>query len=135
MCPKKYRGDPTQIFFRSSWELTAMKFFDYNTNVIEWGSEEMCIPYLSPLDMKTHRYFPDFLIRVKTKSGAQKTYLIEVKPLKQTKEPEKRKKTRAYINEVMTYGVNLRKWESAKKYCEAKGWEFKIITEKELGMI
>ena len=65
--PIKYKGDPTNIVFRSSWELKAMKYFDLNENVLKWQSEELAVPYKSPIDGRWHRYFPDFLIEVRTK--------------------------------------------------------------------
>ena len=73
---KKYKGDPTNIIYRSSWELTFMKYCDSNPNVLEWGSEEIVIPYKSPLDNRYHRYFVDFYIKVKEKTGVVKKYLI-----------------------------------------------------------
>lgn len=127
---KKYRGDPTNIIYRSSYELKFMNWCDKNDDIIEWGSEEIAIPYRSPLDNKVHRYFPDFYIKI----GKQK-YLIEIKPERFTKEPTiPKRRTKRFINEVKQWGVNLAKWESAKEFCIDQGWEFKIITEKELGI-
>jgi len=98
--------------------------------VLAWGSEEIVIPYRSPLDKKIHRYFPDFFVKTESKK-----YLIEVKPYRFTKEPViPKRKTKRFINEVMTYGVNLAKWETATEFCLDRGWEFMIITEKELGL-
>ena len=133
--PKKYGGDPTGIIYRSSWELRVMKYLDENVNVIEWKSEEIAIPYRSPLDNRVHRYFPDFIVKVRTPNGGMKTLMLEVKPKAQTKEPKiPTKKTRRYITEVMTWGVNQAKWKSAQEFCLDKGWEFKLITEAELGI-
>ena len=56
----KYRGDYRNIIYRSSWELKFMKYCDMNPNILEWGSEEIVIPYRSPLDNRVHRYFVDF---------------------------------------------------------------------------
>src|SRR5581483_9137771 len=83
--PEKYKGDASQIFYRSSWELKLMLRCDTDPNIVEWSSEEIVIPYVSPLDGKVHRYFPDF--KIKTKQG--KTMVIEIKPLTQTKPPKK----------------------------------------------
>jgi len=133
--PDKYHGDPTKIIYRSLWERKCMKVFDENPNVISWGSEEICIPYKSPADGKIHRYYPDFIVELKNKQGEIETLVIEVKPSKQTVEPKKPaggKKTRTYINEVMTYTINNAKWEAAKQACESRGWLFRIITEKEI---
>ena len=109
-----------------------MKFCDENTNVIRWASEEVVIPYVSPVDKKPHRYFVDFLVEIKTPEGI-KTWLVEIKPLKQCKQPEKKSRvTRTYISEVKTWLVNSAKWEAAKRVSQAKGWEFKILTEQDL---
>jgi hypothetical protein len=133
--PKKYRGDPTKIIYRSLWELRAMKSFDENVNILEWCSEELAIPYISPIDNRYHRYFPDFIIRMKLPNGDTKTMMLEVKPKAQTTEPKPQtKKTRRYITEVTTWGVNKSKWEAAREYCLDRGWEFKLITEVELGI-
>ena len=106
-----------------------MVHLDTNINVLEWSSEEIIIPYLSPVDNRIHRYFPDFF--VKTPTGA---VILEVKPHNQSVMPEKKTKrvTRKYLNEVMTYGVNQAKWKAAEEYCLDRGWKFKVITEKEL---
>jgi hypothetical protein len=133
--PKKYRGDPTGIIYRSLWELKVMKYLDDNRNVLEWCSEEVAIPYISPIDNRPHRYFPDFIVRMLMPDGSIKTVMIEVKPKAQTKEPKiPTKKTRRYLTEVMTWGVNQAKWKAAQEYCLDRQWEFKLITEVELGI-
>jgi hypothetical protein len=132
--PAKYKGDPTNIVYRSSWELKYMNWCDLSDSVIEWQSEEMFIPYVSPIDGCYHRYFPDFKVKVKTKRGVE-TWVIEIKPMKQTLAPKvQKKKTKRYINEVMTYAKNDSKWKAAEKWCQKKGYRFQILTEKELGI-
>lgn len=112
-----------------------MVWFDLNDSVIEWSSEELFIPYLSPLDNKYHRYFPDFLIKIRKRDNSTQTILIEVKPKKQTEPPEKKKKvTKRFINEIATWGVNEAKWIAAREYCSERLWEFQILTEKELNI-
>ena len=134
--PHKYKGDPTNIIYRSLWERKVMQYFDENSNVLEWQSEELYVPYLSPVDNKMHRYFPDFVFTAKTKNGTIETFMVEVKPFKQTQEPKPQKqKTQRFLQEVTTWGVNSSKWDAAKKYCEAQGWKFKLITEKQLGLL
>jgi hypothetical protein len=131
--PSKYLGDPTKIVYRSLWERKCMITFDENPNVIRWASEEMAIPYMSPVDKKRHKYFPDFIVEVKNKKGEIETIMIEVKPLKHTKVPKKPKRmTQRFINEANTYLINQAKWEAASIVCENKGWKFKILTEKEI---
>ena len=130
---KKYKGDPTNIIYRSLWELKFMKYCDSNENVLEWGSEEIVIPYISPIDNRVHRYFPDFYVRVRSKTGRIEKLIIEIKPLKQTTPPKKQsRRTKKYITEVTTYAVNEAKWAAAREYCKDRKWEFRILTEKEL---
>ena len=133
--PKKYIGDSNNIVYRSSWECRVMNWFDQNDDIISWASEELIVPYKSPIDNRFHRYFPDFIVKVKTKDGTMKTLMIEVKPKKQTIPPEPRKRvTKQYVTEVTTYGVNQAKWKAAHEYCLDRGWEFKIMTEEHLGL-
>ena len=136
--PQKYKGNPTRIVYRSSWELKMMKYFDLSGNVVEWSSEELWIPYRSPIDGKVHRYFPEFKIRIRDKDGNVSTKLIEIKPRSQTVPPQPKtrgsKPTKRYLQEVATYGINSSKWKSAVDYCSDRKWEFLIFTEKELGL-
>lgn len=131
--PSKYMGDPSNIVYRSSWECRFMDKFDREPWVIAWSSEEIIVPYLSPVDGKWHRYFPDFVLKVKDANGKLSTWMIEVKPKKQTKPPETpTRKTKKFITEVMTWGVNQAKWQSAENYCKDRGWKFQIFTEDQL---
>lgn len=142
--PQKYVGDPNNIVYRSTWEHKVMSWLDSRQDIISWSSEEMCIPYISPVDGKRHRYFPDFIVKVRTSSGQIQTMMVEVKPEKQSRPPEKRKRvTKQYIQEVVTWGINQSKWKSAIEYCKDRNWQFivmastdglqfKYLTEKEL---
>jgi hypothetical protein len=134
--PDKYIGDKTQIIFRSSWERRIFIWADNNESVLEWSSEPFPIQYFDQSTNKIRRYFPDLFVKIRDKQGITKNYLIEVKPEKQTREPQKRgrKKTTTYLNEVATYQKNLSKWAQAEKFCEENNVIFKIITEKELGI-
>ena len=133
--PKKYKGDPTNIVYRSLWERTFMKYCDTNENILEWFSEEIAVPYRSPIDNKIHRYFPDFYIKVKESNGSIKKYIIEIKPKKQTVEPiPQKRKTKGYIYEVYEYAKNQAKWKAAEEFCKDRGYEFKILTEQDLGI-
>jgi hypothetical protein len=133
--PQKYRGNPGNIIYRSTWECRVMNWLDTNVNILEWGSEELIIPYRSPVDGKMHRYFPDFYVKVKQKDDTIRVMILEVKPYKQTVEPAKKKRvTKQYINEVVTYGVNQAKWEAATEFCKDRGWAFKVLTEYDLGL-
>ena len=133
--PKKYKGDSSNITYRSLWERKFMVYCDNQTKILEWGSEEIVLPYRSPIDNKVHRYFPDFYIKVKESNGKIKRYIIEIKPKKQTVEPKmKKKKTKGYIYEVYEYAKNQAKWKAAEEFCKDRMWEFKVLTEEELGI-
>ena len=132
--PKKYVGNSSQVIYRSLWERKLMVYCDRNEKVVEWGSEEVIVPYRSPWDGKMHRYFPDFYMKVKQTNGTYKKFIIEVKPKAQCKEPIKtpKRKTKKWYKEVQTWGINQAKWKSAIDYCENRGMEFKILTEDHL---
>jgi hypothetical protein len=131
--PSKYKGDATNIVYRSSWELRVMKYLDEQPNVIWWASEELPIPYKSPIDQKVHRYFPDFIARIR-QVNKEVTVVIEVKPFNQTQMPKQKRKTQKFLQEIATYAINQEKWRAADLFCKEHGWQFKIITEKELGL-
>ena len=133
--PRKYKCDPTNIVYRSLWERKFMVYCDKNQNILEWASEEIAIPYRSPIDNRVHRYFPDFYMKVKETNGKIKNYVIEVKQAKQTIPPKKPKRqTKGYIREAYEYARNQAKWKMAKEFCADRQWEFKVVTEKELGI-
>jgi len=112
-----------------------MRYCDINQRVLKWSSEEIVIPYKSPIDNKYHRYFPDFYVKYVKTNGQVKESLVEIKPAKQVKEPRKQKKrTKQYVAEVYEYAKNQAKWEAAKNFCDDRLWEFQIFTEKELGI-
>jgi hypothetical protein len=135
--PKKYVGDPTNIRYRSLWERRFMVYCDTNKNIVKWGSEEVVIPYRSPLDGKIHRYFVDFIIESKSQTGETKVSLIEIKPKKQCKEPIKpqnpsKKQKSTYIYEAATWSINQEKWNAAKNFAKERGWEFVVLTEDDI---
>jgi len=132
---QKYRGDHLNIIYRSLWERKFMVYCDKNENILEWGSEEIAIPYRSPLDGRIHRYFPDFYIKVRENTGKIQKYIIEIKPKKQCIEPQKQKKhTKTYIREVTEYAKNQAKWKAASEYCKDRLLQFKVLTEDQLGV-
>ena len=133
--PSKYQGNAKYIICRSSWERKFCQWCDMNNNIISWASEEFSIPYVSPKDNRVHKYYPDYLIKVKEKDDRIKTYVVEVKPYKQTRPPKTpKRKTKSYLTECVTYAVNQAKWKAAKEFCEDHRIEFKVVTEKELGI-
>ena len=128
--PKKYVGNTNQIVYRSLLERRFMRYCDLNEDILYWASEELPVRYYSPLDKKYHRYFPDFIV----KTVNNEKYMIEIKPSRQAVKPKPpKKKTKSYMRESFEYIKNQAKWQAAKAYCEDKGMQFKIITEKDLG--
>ena len=133
--PKKYKGDPTNIVYRSLWELKFMRYCDSNTNIVKWSSEEIVIPYRSPIDNRFHRYFPDFYLKYKDNTGKMIEKVVEIKPAKQVQEPKiQKRKTKKYVTEVVNYAKNQAKWMAAEEFCKDRKWKFQILTEKELGV-
>ena len=129
----KYKGDPTNIIYRSLWERKFMVWCDNNENVLEWGSEEIIIHYRSPVDNRVQRYFPDFYVKTRTRTGKLSKNIIEVKPFVQTQEPKRKKRiTKKYLSEVKTFVINDAKWKAADEYCKDRRMNFIILTEKEL---
>ena len=129
--PKKYVGDSRKIIYRSSWERKFMSYCDRNPDIVEWASEEMFVPYVSPIDKKVHRYFPDFLV----KTSKDKIYMIEIKPYRQCIPPKKPKRqTKHFLRAQLEYAKNKAKWKAAKELAEQKNIQFKILTEKDLGI-
>ena len=129
--PDKYKGDPANIWFRSSWERDVMQWLDKRTDVIWWMSEEKSFPYRDLTTGKWRRYYPDFIVGFKRDYGIE-TRVIEVKPKKQAEKPELPKsgrKTKSYKYQVEQYIRNQCKWEKMEKICEDNGWNFQILTE------
>lgn len=133
--PRKYRGNPTQIIYRSSWERKFMDYCDLKDSIVEWSSETTVVPYRYDVDNKVHRYFIDFRITVSEKNGKLQTYLVEIKPSKKTKPPKQpKRRTKNYIYESLDYVKNQNKWTAARKYAEDRGWKFIVLTENDLGI-
>lgn len=121
-----------QAVYRSGLELKFFRFCDDNKNVLKWSSENVVVPYVSPLDGRVHRYFVDNFISIK-EGNKIKNYLVEIKPYRQTKPPTTKYRKKAHLlYEQRQWAINTSKWESAKKFCKKKGWDFLIITEKDL---
>lgn len=130
--PHKYVGNPDNIICRSLWERTFCKYLDENMNVIRWSSEELQIPYISPMDNRPHMYYPDFLFEVKKNSSVE-TLVVEIKPDKQTKEPVRgNKSSKTFLTESLQYQINKSKWDSAKQFCSKQGWKFMVLTENNI---
>ena len=134
--PQKYGGDVSNIVYRSSYELKFMQYCDLTESVNSWKSEEFWIPYRSPLDGKIHRYFPDFFLKYKDKDGKMRNLVVEVKPAKDLKEPQTNpsRRTKSWAYSVKMWAINQAKFEAAKEWCADHNYEFRIFTEKELGI-
>lgn len=132
--PRKYKGDPTNIIYRSLWERKFMVYCDEKPQILTWASEEFFIPYYDPTTKKVKRYFPDFYIKYKNIHGKVVEKVIEIKPLKQCNPPTQKKKTKKYMYEALEYAKNQAKWKAAKDFCADRKWEFQVMTEKELGI-
>lgn len=133
--PEKYIGNVKKIYLRSSYEIAFFTWCDNNPSVLKYSVEAVTIPYVSPKDKEVHRYFVDFIIQWKTKSGEVKTILVEIKPSVYTIAPIKRSKTtKKFLAEMIQWEINSAKWEAAREFCRKKGWEFLIITEYDLGL-
>lgn len=129
---EKYKGDYDKVFYRSSWELQFMVWLDKTETVLYWQSEELVIPYLSPVDNKYHRYFIDFWARMKTNNG-EKDFIIEIKPKIQTSPPKiPKRKTKQWLDKVATFAINQSKWESAETYANQRNMKFMVLTEDHL---
>ena len=136
----KYVGAVDNVQYRSAWERRFMVYCDISQkNIVRWSSEEIVLPYVSPVDGKVHRYFPDFWIEQKGADGNLRHLLIEVKPKEQCGPPKKplkkfknsRSKFR-YLNAIKTWKINEAKWKAAEEFCADRKWIFKILTEDHL---
>ena len=107
--------DKKSVIYRSMWERRFMIYCDRSENILKWDSESIHIPYVSPKDDRTHNYYPDFYIKYKNVEGKTVEKIIEIKPKWQT-----------------SWGVNRAKWRAARLYCIEQGYEFQVLTEKEL---
>ena len=134
--PRKYKGDPNNIVYRSLWERKMMVYCDLNDNIMEWASEEFFVPYYDPTMKKAGRYFPDFFIKYTDKDGRVRRSVIEVKPMRETVEPvaTKGKSKKTILTENINYVRNQAKWKAAREFCADRNLEFRIMTEKELGV-
>jgi hypothetical protein len=127
--PDKYLGNPTNVIFRSLWERNTFRWCENNPKVRAWSSEEIVVPYKCKVDNKLHRYFVD--LSVEMNNG--QTILVEIKPKKETLPPKQpKRKTKKFLNEVITFSKNQDKWEAADQYARHKGWKFQVWTEETL---
>jgi hypothetical protein len=129
--PQKFVGK--FAVYRSSFELKFMRWADNNPNVLEWSSEQIIVPYVSPVDGRAHRYYVDNFVVIR-EGDVVKRYLVEIKPFGQTQppKPSKRKKPATMLYEQTQWIINQAKWAAAREFARKKHAEFIILTEKEL---
>ena len=127
--PDKYLGNPTNVIFRYLWERNTFRWCENNPKVRAWSSEEIVVPYKCKVDNKLHRYFVDLYVEMNN----GQTILVEFKPKKETLPPKQpKRKTKKFLNEVITFSKNQDKWEAADQYARHKGWKFQVWTEETL---
>jgi hypothetical protein len=132
--PKKYMGNANNIVYRSSWEKKMLNYLDSHPDVISYASEEFFIPYLSPIDNKLHKYYPDMLVKRRNKQGIVETLVVEIKPKHQTQPPTTKKSKRIMLEESVTFAINQAKWKAAENFCADRKWKFVVLTEENLGI-
>lgn len=104
-----------------------MRMCDSHPNILKWASENVKIPYRSPVDGKYHNYVPDFMIQYQDKDGTEHVELIEIKPANQTTLENARSRGQA----IQTH-INAAKWTAAQEWCKRKGIRFKVINEDQI---
>lgn len=134
------------LYYRSGLEQKMMIYLDNNEKIINWGAEHLKIPYTKTewssdkqeYLVTNHTYYPDFYYELKRSDGTISKVVAEVKPYSETVEPKissnptaKQIKNAEYS--IKMYNKNLSKWTYMIEYCQRKGFEFIIITEKILG--
>lgn len=135
--PEKYKGDPSNIKYRSSWELAFCNYLDNNDTIIKWACEQPIITY-SDLRNKVHRYYPDFYYEKTTNDDNLMTrVIVEIKPHVELFPPERPKNETAKALENYEYSVRMHiknklKWAAAEEYAKKRGMQFIILTEKQL---
>ena len=128
--PNKFIG--SKAIYRSGLELKFFRFCDNNKNVKRWGSENVIVPYMSPLDNRGHKYYVDNYIEILEGNKLVK-YLVEIKHSRETKPPKTKYRNRKHLlYEQKTFVTNQAKWQAAREYSKKRGYKFIILTEKEL---
>lgn len=106
-----------------------MEYFDNNPGILSWASEPFFIRYISPVDGKLHKYYPDFYVTVQSPDGEVHRELIEVKPASQTRASRARK-TIQRTNDERVLAVNKAKWQAAAQWCQVNGVIFRLLTDR-----
>lgn len=99
-----------KVYYRSSYELQALKILDASPSVTSYSYETITIPYM--YNGKCKHYIPDFIVL--TCSG-KKNCILEVKP-----------------NHHLNSPINKAKFKAAKKFAKTLGMSFKVWSENRL---
>lgn len=121
------------VQFKSSLEMNAVKYADFNKFIVKWSLEPFAIVYIKPQDGKRHRYYPDMFLEFENGSKM----IVEVKSKAETLKPEFPKVKSAsalaqYARKCATYMTNQAKWKSAYEFCRLRGYTFCVLTEDQL---
>lgn len=133
------------LYYRSSLEKKMMIYLDRNENIKSWGAEHLRVPYekteynnkTQSLETTSHGYYPDFYYELIRPDGSISRVIAEVKSSNETTEPKlptspTSKQLKNFEYALKMWNKNLSKWKYMIEYCERKGFEFIIITEKNL---
>jgi hypothetical protein len=131
------------LYYRSSLEKKMMHYLDFNDKIINWGAENIKIPYQKTemhnesqqLRITEHIYYPDFYYEILSEDGTLHKVVAEVKPESETIEPRlpinpTTKQLKNFEYALKMWNKNLSKWEYIIDWCNRKGMRFIIITDK-----
>lgn len=129
---EKFAGKENYAIYRSGLELNYFRILDENPAVVKWGSEEVVVPYY--YNQRWHNYYIDLFVIMKAADGREIKFFIELKPYTQTVEPvyNPRRKKESYVYDCLEWQKNQAKWDAAKKYAEKHGFQFHVLSEKDL---
>jgi hypothetical protein len=100
------------FYHRSGYEKKIFELLDEWHEVMAYDVEPFKIPYIH--EGEVHQYTPDVFVAYQN----GKKEIWEIKPANQTNLPK-----------------NKDKWEAANLACQARGWEFTVLTEKGINMV
>ena len=111
-----------------------MIYCDNTPNILKWSSESIHIPYINPITQTQYMYYPDFLLEMKINNEIKRV-IIEIKPFKQTRQPElksrKLRHLKEYNESMATYVVNVAKWQAALNFAKNNDCIFQLLTEQD----
>jgi hypothetical protein len=111
----KHKFDGRSCIYRSLWERKVMLYCDRSPSVVRWSSESIAIRYWDSDSDRYRSYYPDFVIEYIDKQCRVRKKIVEVKPYYQKR-----------------WRKNKDKWKAAEEWCKHYGYDFQVITEKEI---